>query len=108
MALKNWTITDISATTVTDLVDCGSGNACAIVGIVITNYNVAPAPASVNLTVTNSGDTTTARILDVMLIAAGDSYFIDTKIFVESTEKIRAYSTVNNVSFLASGDESTA
>ena len=106
MALKNWTITDISATTPTDLVDCGSGNACAVVGIVITNYNAGE--AAITLNVTNSGDTETARILDATIIATGDSYFIDTKIFVESTEKIRAYSTVNNVSFLASGDESTA
>jgi len=104
MALKNWAIDSISAATMTDLVSVGSGNAAAVVGMTITNMNAGVATISVSIT--TSGDTVKATILHEMEPASGDTYFIDSKVMLASTEKLRVQSDVATVSFSASGDES--
>ena len=104
MALKNWTINSISATTETDLVQGGASAEVAVVGITICNNGAGA--ASVDMIITNSSDTQQAKILSGLSVAQYDTYLMDTKIMLSNQEKIRVESDIAAVSFSASGDES--
>jgi hypothetical protein len=107
MALKNWTLNTVTASTETDLVAPSASKEVAVVGLSICNTEASDT-AVVTVKLTTSANAAKATLWKGSL-AAGEAVFIDTKIFVASSvtpDKIRVISDKANTSFCASGDES--
>ena len=107
MSLKNWPLASVIASTPTDLVAPISGKEVAVVGLIACNTDTSNM-ATVTITLTDSANSVLSTILKTSM-DPGDTVFFDTKIFIAlsaSPNKIRVMSTISNVSFLASGDES--
>lgn len=103
MAIKNESLATVTGSTWTDLVQPAASATMGVFSITICNY--AGTSTTVRISITNSSDTLKAYILYDIDIADKDAYFIDTKYFLDSQDKIRVYSTQANVSFTASIDE---
>lgn len=106
MALKPWTLANVTANTVTDLVEPAANKEVAVVGLIICNTG--SASADVVVTLTNSAGVTKATLLKQTLVP-GESLHMDTKVFIAAgatPDKVRVLSTLAATSFCASGDES--
>lgn len=107
MALKNWTLNTVTASTETDLVAPGANKEVAVVGLIVCNCE-ASLVAAVTVKLTDSANASKGTVWKGSLVA-GESLHLDTKLFIAASatpDKVRVTSDRANTSFIASGDES--
>lgn len=107
MALKNWPLNAVVVNTVTDLVSPAANKEVALVNFLLCNYGATS--ANILITLTDSTGATTKGTICKITLAAGEPYFLDSKMFLAASaipDKIRVLSDLAAVSFIANGDES--
>jgi hypothetical protein len=102
MALKNWPLIP-SAATETDLVAGTTGKTTYVKHVLITNHG--SGTANIELRLTDASNNLLAMQGYPRSVAIGNSIKIPVELNIEETQKLRATSSIANVSFTANGDD---
>lgn len=106
MALGSDAVNSLTADTMTDVYQAGSGNVGIVIGLIVCNNDPAD-PAILDIVKTDSSNTILAKITpDDYSLASKQGLHIDTKIVLTNQQKIRIQSNKAAVSVLVSYDES--
>lgn len=100
MELKSWSNAGPTAGAAFDLVTGATGGEVVVFSSIVHNYGATA--AAVQLQVTDSSGTIRGYPLNVTLVA-GDHAYMDSKLSVIGTDKVRGLSDSSSVSFLLSG-----
>lgn len=101
MTTKNWTVK--TALAATDYTIINEVLTVCTLSMIVFNTNPST-PSTVTLRLTNSGNVEQAKIMEIE-VPAKDSIMLDTKIFLNSSDKLIVNSSITGVDIIISGTE---